>query len=133
MRGVPSSKVQGEVGVSLIGESVIECRGVGYLRRTEVAVAQVAIERILKDREGPFDSLFDGSAIDGYEIGLPMYWVRWAFPLIHRFQRFAVVGRAGAMLAVARPFQYLFPTLSVGLFESRHEALAFLSRTRPER
>lgn len=122
MRGASSPKQEGAVVVSMIGEAIIESRGIGYLRRPAVEAAQAEIEKILRRHDGSFDSLFDGSEITGFEIGLPMFWVRWSLPIIHRFRRLAVVGRAGPMLAVARPFQYLMPTLSVGLFESRDEA-----------
>lgn len=118
--------VTGSIAVSLLDGRIIECVGRGYLRRDHVITAQHAIGEILATRPGPLDSLFDGAAIETFEPGLPMEWIRWSMSRNLHPHRVAIVGRPGPMLSVAKTFTYLLPKLRFGLFANRADALNFL-------
>lgn len=122
----PAMGPEGEITVSMLGERIIECRARGHLRHEHAVSAQTEIESICDRTPGVFHSLFDGTAIDSFERGLPIRWVRWGARFVHRAGRTAIVARPGPMLGLASTIRYLLPDLSIALFADHAAALAFL-------
>jgi hypothetical protein len=123
---MPTQRKDGGIEVSLLDETIIECRARGHLCLDHVLAAQAEIERLARVIVGTVDSLYDGAAIESFEPGLPIRWVRWGGVHRERPRRVAIVARPGPMTAVARTFRVLMPTMRLAIFTDRAAALAFL-------
>ena len=116
----------GAIAVSLLTDRIVELRARGHLRHEHAIAAQSTLARMRAEGQTADCALFDGTAMESFEPGLPARWVRWALPWVGSTRRVAIVGRTAGHTAVAFTFRYLLPDLRFRVFNDRNAAVAFL-------
>ena len=107
---------------------MLEVRSVGYITRADFMRALDDAELLIAQHPDIDTMLWNTLHHDGHEPGNPNLGMVFHRRHADRFQRAAVVTHSAPMAALSNIARALFPSLAVGVFGKREEAVAWLTR-----